>query len=152
MKSYKSIKVKKYFKKYSLLLITNGINQNSKNKLATKQKLTKLKIHMYKIHNQLTRKIIKKSIYKNYIKLIQNILYLFTLKQKKFNFLQIQSIETLNFLIMSIKINRKIYSITQIKNIKSSKYRNIFSILYQFLLVNLKFTQVLFSKQCDLNA
>lgn len=153
MQTYKSIKIKKYFKKYSLLLITNGVNQNSRNRLVTKQKLSNLKLHTYKIHNQLTKKILKKSIYENYIKLVQNVLYLFTIKQKKFNFLQIRNIEALNFLIMSLKLNEKIYPITQIQTIKSSKYKNIFSILYQFLSINLKFSQILFfSKQCDLNA
>lgn len=153
-KNYQNIKIKNYLKNYSLLLLANGINQNSKNQVLVKQELKKLKITYYKTYNKLTTKIFKNSRYKNITKLIYSPVFFLTPKQKNFNVSITKYLETLLFSILGIKLNKKIYAITQLKNIKSLNYKNEISILYQFLLVNLKLIQITntnFSKQCDLN-
>ena len=141
-KNYQNIKIKNYTKKYSLLLITNGINQNSKNKILIKQNLKKLKIDCYKIYNKLTTKTFKNSRYKNIIKLIYSTIFFLTSNQKKFDISTIKYLEVLKFPILGAKLNKKIYTKTQLKNIKSTNYKNGISVLYQFLLVNLKLIQI----------
>jgi hypothetical protein len=107
MKNYKKIQIKNYLKNHSWLFITNSINQNSQNQILVKQKLTKLKINFYKTYNRLTKKLFQKSLYKNCIELIYNLLYFLIPKQKNFNFSLIKSIEKLKFLIVGIKFNKK---------------------------------------------
>lgn len=141
-KDYQNIKIKNYLKNDSLLLISNGINQKSKNEILIKQEIKKLRITYYKIYNKLTVKIFKNSIYKNFTKLIYSPVFFFTTKQKYFNVKTTKYLETLKFFILGIKLNKKIYTITQLKNIKSTKYKSIVSMLYQFLLINLKLIQI----------
>lgn len=152
-KNYQNIKIKNYLKNSSLLLFSNGINQNSKNQILLKQELKKLKITYYKIYNKLTIKIFKTSIYKNLAKIIYSPVFFLTLKQKNFNILTTKYLEALKFSILGIKLNKKIYLIKQIKNIKSTNYKAGISIFYQFALIHLKLIQITnkFSKQCDLN-
>lgn len=141
-KNYQNIKIKNSTKKNSLLLITNGINQNYKNKILIKQNLKKLKIDCYKIYNKLTTKTFKNSRYKNIIKLIYSTIFFLTSNQKKFDISTIKYLEVLKFPILGAKLNKKIYTKTQLKNIKSTNYKNGISVLYQFLLVNLKLIQI----------
>ena len=141
-KKYQKIKIKNYFKNYSLLFIANGINQNLKNQMLTKQEMKKkLKLAYYKIYNKLTTKILKESICKNFTKLIYSPIFFLTPKQKNLNLSTIKYLETLSFTILGIKLNKKIYTITQFKNIKSTNYKNELSILYQFLFIHLKLIQ-----------
>jgi hypothetical protein len=141
-KSYQNKKIKNYFKNYSLLLISNGINQKSKNQILIKQELKKLKIIYYKIYNKLTIKIFKYSIYKNITKLIYSTIFFLTTKQKYFNLTITKYLETIKFSILGIKLNKKIYAITQLKNIKSTNYKSGLSVFYQFVLINLKLIQI----------
>lgn len=141
-KSYQNKKIKNYFKNYSLLLISNGINQKSKNQVLIKQELKKLKIIYYKIYNKLTIKIFKHSIYKNITKLIYSTIFFLTTKQKYFNLTITKYLESIKFSILGIKLNKKIYAITQLKNIKSTNYKSGLSVFYQFVLINLKLIQI----------
>ena len=140
MKNYKNIKIKNYLKNYSLLIVINNMSQNSKNRVV-KQNLTKLNLNLYKIYNRLTKKMCNKSIYKNYIKLIYNLLSFLVPKKHFFNISVLKNLKILKFFILGIKINKKIYLITQIKNLQISNYKNSLSIFYQFLVINLKFIQ-----------
>lgn len=140
--NYQNKKIKNYFKNYSLLLISNGINQKSKNQVLIKQELKKLKIIYYKTYNKLTIKIFKNSIYKNLAKLIYSTIFFLTTKQKYFNITIIKYLETIKFLILGIKLNKIFYSITQLKNIKSTSYISGVSMFYQFVLINLKLIQI----------
>lgn len=153
--TYKNNQTKSYFKNYSLLFITNSVNNNSQNQRLIKQKITKLKISFYinKIYIRLTKKIFKKSLYRHHIKLINNIVY-FLIPQQKIVFISlIKNLETLKFLFIGIKLNNKFYAINQIKNLKLLNYKSGITIFYQFVLINLKLIQIFtnFSKQCDLN-
>lgn len=140
---YQNIKIKNYLKNDSLLLILNGINQKSKNQILIKQEIKKLKIIYYKTYNKLTIKLFKNSIYKNFTKLIYSPVFFLTTKQKYFNVTTTKYLETLKFPILGIKLNKKIYTTTQLKNIKSTKYTSGISLLYQFLLINLKLIQII---------
>jgi len=141
-KNYQRIKIKNCLKAYSLLIITNGINQDYKNQTLTKQEFKKLKITYYKIYNKLTTKILKNSKFKNITQLIYSPIFFILPKQNDFNISILNYLETLLFLIVGIKLNQKIYSSVQIKNLKSLNYKNEITILYQFLLINLKLIQI----------
>ena len=141
-KDYQNLKIKNYLKNYSLLLILNGINQKSKNQIRIKQEIKNLKIIYYKTYNKLTIKIFKNSIYKNFTKLIYSPIFFLITKQKYFNITTTKYLEMLKFSILGIKLNKKIYTITQLKNIKSTNYKTVLAVLYQFLFINLKLIQI----------
>lgn len=141
-KNYQNIKLKNYLKTYSLLIITNGINQNYKNQIFSKQEFKKLKLTYYKIYNKLTRKLFKNSRFKNMTQLIYSPIFFILPKQHNLNISVLNYLEKLLFLVMGIKLNKKIYSSVQLKNLKSINYKNEIALLYQFLLINLKLIQI----------
>lgn len=141
-KNYQNRKIKNYLKNYSFLIITNGINQNYKNQIIIKQELKKIKITYYKIYNKLTIKIFENSKFKNIAKLISSPIFFIMPKKKTLNISITSYLETILFPVLGIKLNSKIYSKKQVKNIKSISYKNEIAMLYQFLLTNLKLIQV----------
>ena len=61
----------------------------------------------------------------------------------KINMKIFQHLESILFTILAIRINKKIYSFAQSKNITSFNHKKNMSILYQFLLTNIKFSHAL---------
>ena len=163
-KTHQVSKIEKYLKN-NIVLFSNGTNQNSSNWVLTEQALYKLNLSYHKIYNNIAIKIIKNSIFKNYQQIINSTFFFLTLKQNNTNSnnnknLILKNLERINFSLYFIKLNDKIYSITQLKSLSSFKYNITVKILYQFLYTNLKLSYTLNathrqkqkdSKQCDLN-
>ena len=151
LKNYQILKTKNYLKKNNFLLFSIGANQNAQDWLNLEQELNKLQLNYYKTYNNTTKKIIKNSIYKNSIYLINSTFFL--LKPNKQNKIQIKSniinvINSIFFTTLAIKLNKKLYLISQSKNINSLDHKKNMSIMYQFLLTNLKFSNsVIIKKQ-----
>lgn len=140
-RNYQLSRTKQYLKN-KFLLFSNGANQNSQNWLTVEQGLSSSKLKYYKIYNKIALKVLNHSIYKNIQQLVQGTFFFLQLNKNKTAFLNkkklFKNLETIFFKLVSIKLNNKIYSIAQIKNIKSFKYKNNIALLYQFFLVNLK--------------
>lgn len=157
-KSYQTKKIKSFIKNNRLLLFANGTNQKAKNWIAIEQGLQKLEIKYYKPYNKLAIKTFNNSIYNNIKGIINGPLFFLTPLNKfitvKKNILLNETLEPLIFKLLAIKLNTKVYSIPQVKKISSLKYKDSIAVLYQFLLIQLKFPQTIItknSKQCDLN-
>nr|YP_010516693.1 hypothetical protein ON925_mgp23 [Haslea provincialis]UXN44236.1 hypothetical protein [Haslea provincialis] len=156
-RDYQFLKVKQYLKQ-KFLLFSNGANQTSTNWLAVEQSLSKSNLKYYKVYNKIALKVLKKSIYNNIRQAVKGTFFFLKLdknstlltKQKLF-----KKLESVFFTLLSVKLNNKIYSIAQMKKLKSLNYRNNMAIFYQFLSTNLKcaygLTYRKVSKQCDLN-
>ena len=137
-KNYQSKKVVTYIKK-NFLIFSIGANQNSKNWLLIEQNMQKLNFKYYKTYNNVGRKIIKNSIYKNF----KHTLYstFFFIKKKNKNTIKKNDITTLHFSlfpIINFKLNKKIYSIKQCEKISSFNYKKNVLILLQFIVTNSK--------------
>jgi len=146
LKSYQISKTKKYLRNNNLLLFSIGANQKSQNWITIEQGLHKLKLDYYKTYNNTTMKIIKNSIYLNLINTINSTF--FFLKPHKNNKILTKSnlINVLNsilFTVLAIKLNKKVYAISQSKGINSFDYKKNAATMYQFLLTNLKFSHTL---------
>jgi hypothetical protein len=159
-RQYQISKTRKYLIKNNFLILSIGSNQNSQNWLQIEQGLKKLKLNYHKLYNNITKKTIKNSIFKNSLNMINSTFFFLKPNfNKANNFLIkpsiINNLKSIFFTVLSIKLNNQIYSISQFKNIKSLTYKNNMAIMYQFLLTHLKFSYRLnskkFSKQCDLN-
>lgn len=141
-KIYQFKKTKLYLKNNNLLFFSNGINQTSKNWVKIEQGLQKLKLIYYKSYNKLTLKILLTSIFLNFDKIVSGPFFFlkpdqnFFEKYKIISFLE--NFKSLFFSLLAIKVNNKIYSLLQINNINSFKYKSSIILLYQFLTVNLK--------------
>lgn len=159
LKDYQLLKTKQYLKKNDFLLLSVGANQKAQNWISTEQVLYQLKLNYYKIYNNITIKIIKNSIYKNSLNIINSTFFFFKpvtnelLNKKRL----LQSLNLIQLNVLAIKLNKKIYTLSQSKNIKSFNYKTNISVMYQFLITNLKSSYTMiknketFSKQCDLN-
>lgn len=141
-RNYQNIKIKQDLKKNNFLLFSIGVNQSAQNWINVEQVLHKLKLNYYKTYNNKTRKIIKNSIYKNLFNIFNGTFFFIkpklNSKQKLVNNTVLKNLSSILFTIISIKINNKIYTIPQLKNINSFVYKNNIKIIYQFLLTNLK--------------
>lgn len=145
LKNYQISKTKNYLKKNNFLLFSINANQNSQNWLKIEQELNKLNLSYYKTYNNSAKKIIKNSIYKNSIHLINSTF--FFLKPKKKNDIAINLINLIFFTILAIKLNKTLYLISQSKKINSFNYKKNVSITYQFLVTNLKICNIVTNKK-----
>ena len=108
IKNYKHLKIKNYFKNYKFFLIYNGTS--SKSFALKNQKLQKLNLTSYKISNNIAKKVLNRSIYKNF-KPIINSLVIFLKSRNNYSnntFNQLQEIDN-SFKLVGLKINNKIY-------------------------------------------
>jgi hypothetical protein len=137
-KNYKTIKTKNYLKKNNLFFFFNGINQNSNNWIRTKQDLQNLNLNYYKIFNKTSIATFKNSIYKNNDAPINGLTLL--IKPTSHNILITKKIlfSLDPFIFLAFKLNNKIYSLTQIKQINSFSYYNNKLLLYKFGITNIK--------------
>nr|QYJ09263.1 ribosomal protein L10 [Pleurosigma sp. mgcode 4] len=145
-KNYQILKIKHYFKNNSILLLSNGINQKANNWVKLEQGFKIINLNYYKTYNKIARKVLKTSVYSNVVNLINGPFFLLTPNKKTTltkKLLKKETLEFLKFRLLALKLNKKIYSINQIKKINSFVYKEAISVLYQFLLVNLKFPQTL---------
>lgn len=145
-KNYQFLKIKNYLKSNSILLLSSGINQKANNWVKIEQGLKTIDLNYYKPYNNIAKKFLKTSIYSNFVNLINGPFFLLkpntkTILTKKV--LKKETLEFLKFRLLALKLNKKIYSVKQIKKINSFVYKEAISVFYQFLVINLKFTQTL---------
>ena len=138
--------MKHYFKNNSILLLSNGINQKASNWVKLEQGFKLINLNCYKPYNKIARKVLKTSIYLNFINLINGPFFLITPKKKTIltkKLIKKETFEFLKFRLLAMKLNKKVYSIKQIQKMNSFAYKETISVFYQFLLINLKFSQTL---------
>jgi hypothetical protein len=139
-KIYKLNKNKNYIKTNNLLFFLNGTNIKSNDWIKTEQKLKTYNFNYYKIFNKSILITLNKSIYCN-IKssIVASLILLLTPNSKTKTVTKkiMNKLELLNFIVLSLNLNNKIYSIVTIKKINSFTYYNNKLIFYKFLIANL---------------
>lgn len=137
-KDYKKTKTENYLKTNNLFFFFSGINQESKHWIKTEQELKSINFNYHKIFNKTSTKTFKNSIYKNVNPTINSTTFFI---EPKFSNVLLSKKILLNletFIFLAIKMNNKIYSFDQIKQINSLDYCNNKLMLYQFCLTNIK--------------
>jgi hypothetical protein len=139
-RNYQKTKTKSIIKKNKFLLFSIGANQNASNWITLEQNLHKLNIDYIKIYNNITTKILQKSITKKLKNAINSTFFFLkhrnTTKIIKSNLLN--EINTNKFNVITIYLNKKLYSVNQFKKINSYHYKKNMAIMYQFLSATLK--------------
>lgn len=148
LKNYQILKTKQYLKENNLIFFSIGANQSAQNWIATEQGLHKLKLNYHKIYNNIAIKVTKKSIYKNSLSMINSTFFFIKpsgnqLLNKRILF---NGLNSVLFNLLAVKLNKKVYSISQIKNMSSFNYKTNMSVMYQFLVTNLKLSYRLSQK------
>jgi len=140
-KHYQYNKTKQYLIKNHFFFLTIGANYNAQHWLSIEQELYKLKLNYHKIYNNTTIKLIRKSTYKNSTNIVKSTFFFVNPKKEYVSVNKNSMLRNLNlikFTLLAIKLNNKIYTKLQTTNLKSFSYKNNISLIYQFLLTNLK--------------
>ena len=145
LKEYQKQKIKQYFKNNCFSILSINANQKAYNWMDMEQELQKLQFTYYKVCNKTTKKLMKKSVHLNFANLINSTFFFLkpTHHKMKINNKTFQQLGSILFSILAIKLNKKIYSLSQSKNITSMNYKKNISILYQFLITNTKKTYLM---------
>lgn len=148
-KTYQIVKLKKYFKNESLFLLFNSTKSNSIKWTSIEQSLKKLKLDYNKFLNKITIKTLKNSIYKNFTSNIAGFILLLnsSCKATELNLTSISKVLKSSFVLVSIKLNNKIYSPTQVKGLSELSYNKSVFNFYKVLDKQLKTSYLLTNKK-----
>jgi len=141
-KEYQRIKTKKYLKKNRLFFFYNGVNRNSNYWRKTEQSLKIMGFNFLKNFNKITNKELKNSIFKNMKEIINGPTFFIkpNSKNQLLKDVLLSKFCPLLFIVLAIKINSKIYSLTVLKkNPNLINYDNNTLLFYQFNITNLKY-------------
>jgi len=135
LKFYKFYKLKSFLKTNPLFFIYHSSSLDTKNWKVLEQKLTKLKLNCYKIHNNILTKIIMKSVLKNIVPLINGPILIVSLKKRQLNELNFKKMSTLHpsLQLISFKLNNKCYTLEQIKNLQNLSFEGNVTILKRLI-------------------
>jgi hypothetical protein len=124
-KNYQIFKVKKYLKKSSFFFLYHVPKLKNSQWLFVEQNLKKLMLGYYKVANSSGKVVVKNSIYSNFSNLICGIV-LFVKPSQKYEVLDnVSLLKSLkhSFIKISLKLNNRIYSNSQVRNLKSFSYK-----------------------------
>ena len=130
LKDYQIFKLKKYFKNNDFFFLFHSAKLSLNQWIIIEQNLKKLKLNYYKTLNGTTLKTLKNSIYKNVSPIISSFVVFINPKFKTTEFDLDSLLKNLkpSFSLISLKLNNKIYSPTQLKGVKSLSYKkNMFN-------------------------
>lgn len=140
-KSYNIFKTKNYLKFNALFFFCQGASKNSKQWLYIEQEIKALGYQSYKVLNKPTSNALQNSIYLNSKPLLNGLNFIIKPFKKSSELTKNvfkKKFEPLLFLLTAIKINNKIYSITQFKKLYILKYKENKLLFYQFAIAHLK--------------
>lgn len=145
LKTYKIFKIKYYLKKKKLFFFCTT-NLQIKN-LLIEQTSKQLNLSYFRLSNKLAIRTIEFSIYKNFKQLIHSFTILVS-----FQLLKLKTLTNLEnvLILLSIKLNNKIYSILQLKNLIFLDYN--FNILkfYRFFIIYFEFAFKIIQKNFEI--
>jgi len=133
-KNYKSTKIKSILKKKKLIFLFHSIDVNSKRWVKIEQNLFKNNLSYYRIDLFLLNLILNNSIFLNLTNLIKGpiiLIYFKKLFQKNFLLKDFFNIRN-KLYMLSIILNKKLYSIQSILNLTTLKFINHMSYIKYF--------------------
>ena len=131
LKTYKRFKIKHYFKTRNFFYFFHGTSLKNENWIKTEQGFARHELKYIRILNKLMINTLKNSIFKNLVVLIHGPILLLnnSTNSSKINFEELESINPL-ISFLGCRLNNKIYSKNQIKNLKRVSYIENVSIFH----------------------
>nr|YP_010120180.1 hypothetical protein KQ351_mgp25 [Pseudo-nitzschia micropora]QRC76534.1 hypothetical protein [Pseudo-nitzschia micropora] len=148
-KDYQNVKLKNFFKTNGFFLWFHSAKLDLNQWTDTEQNLKKLKLNYSKALNGITLKLFKDSIYTNISPIVCSFV-LFINSNYKTTELQLNSMEKNlkpSFKLISVKLNNKIYSTSQLKGLNDFSYKKSIFNLHSSLDQHLKTSYVLTRKK-----
>ena len=148
-KDYQNVKLKNFFKTNGFFLWFHSAKSDLNQWIHIEQNLKKLKLNYSKALNGVTLKLFKKSVYKNISPIVCSFV-LFINSNFKTTELKLDAIKKdlkPSFKLISVKLNNKIYSKSQLKGLNDFSYKKSVFNLYTSLDQNLKTSYVLTKKK-----
>lgn len=146
LKTYKLLKIKNYFKKINFLFFFQGTSLDKINRIKIEQLFNKEEFKYFQVINSLTVKIMKDSILKNLTPLIHGSILLVHTNSKKLTLKKLNNI-SIFINLLCLRLNNKIYSKKQIKNLKKLSYIENIYLFYSFMQMNLKMLYYIFKNK-----
>ena len=140
-KNYKINKTKNYIQTNNILFFFNGVNKNSNDWIHTEQNLKKINFKYYKVFNKTTKKALNDSIYNRASNTINGITFFIKPETSTKNLLKttiVKDLKLLLFILLTIKLNNKLYSANQLNKNNSLNYMDNKLLMYQFGVAHLK--------------
>ena len=148
-KEYQRVKLKKFFKTNDFFFLFHSAKLDLSQWVQTEQNLKKLKLKYSKILNGATLKLFQASIYRNLSSIICSFVVLInpTFKTTDLKLKPIEKDLKSSFKLISVKLNNKMYSTSQLKGLNNLSYKsNVFN-LYKSFDRHLKTTYLLTKKK-----
>ena len=148
-KTYQIIKLKKYFKNTDFFLLFHSAKLDLSKWIVTKQNLKKLKLDYRKPLNKTTVKTLENSVYTNFSANIAGFIMFINpiYKTTELNLPSILKNLKQSFVLVSLKLNNKIYSTSQLKGLDDLSYKKAVFNFHQVLDRQLKTSYVLTTKK-----
>ena len=130
-KEYQSVKLKNFLKKNNFFFLFHSAKRDLNQWIHTEQNLKKLKLKYFKTLNGMTLKSFENSIYKNLSPVICGFILFINanFKTTELKMKLIQKNLKPSFELISVKLNNKMYSTSQLKGLNSLSYRtNVFNL------------------------
>lgn len=134
-KNYQNVKLKSFFKTNDFFFLFHSAKLDINQWIQTEQKLKKLKLSYSKVLNGTTLKLFKSSIYQNLSPVICGFVLFINsnFKKTEFKLKPVKKDLKPSFELISVKLNDKIYSTSQLKGLDALSYRtNIFRLYNSF--------------------
>jgi hypothetical protein len=147
-KDYQSAKLKNFFKTNSFFFLFHSAKLDLNQWIHTEQNLKKLKLNYSKALNGITLKFFKSSIYANVSSIVCGFIIFINPSFKTTN-LKLSSIKKdlkPSFELISVKLNNKIYSTSQLRGLETFSYKKALFNLHSSLDKNLKTSYLLTKK------
>ena len=137
LKIYKRLKIKYYFKKINFFFFYHGTFLNSIDWIKIEQLLNKNELKYFRIFNTLMINMLKNSIFKNLTILMHGPIILLNTNNTK---LSLKKLENMSpwMSLLCLKLNTKIYSKKQIKNLKKLSYIENISLFFNSMQLLIK--------------
>jgi hypothetical protein len=130
LKTYKHLKIKYYLKTINFFFFFHGASLDSEGWIKTEQALVKNKLKYYRVFNALMTNTLSGSIFKNLTTLLHGPILLINSNHPKLTSKKLKNINPL-INLLCLKLNNKVYSKKQIKNIKDLSYIKNVSIFHR---------------------
>jgi len=129
LKTYKRFKIKHYFKTINFFFFFHGTFLNNENWIKIEQGFVTHELKYVRVLNKLMINTLKNSIFKNLVVLIHGPIILLNNVNVKLTFKELENINPL-ISLLGFKLNNKVYSRKQIKNLKRMSYFENISIFH----------------------
>ena len=134
LKTYKYSRIKHYLREINFFFFFQGASVDSRSWIKIEQDFVSHDLKYYRIHNKLMINALRSSIFRNTVILIHGPIILLNSNNKNMK-LTFKELENINPLIhlLGLRLNNKIYSKKQTKNLKKMSYLENISIFHKYM-------------------